>query len=111
MRLKHNQVANNLHSYWDRGAGLWSGKWHAKQVKQAARQLAKQYPCKQSKQILNPEQWAQESHILAIKYAYAYSANSTISPDYKAIAQRLTARRSALAACRLAAVLNSIVLD
>ncbi len=109
VRLKHNHVANNLHAYWDRGAGLWSGKLHAKQVKQLASKLAQSYPCESSKNTLNPEKWAKESNVLAIKYAYSYSTNGTTSPDYMAVAQRVSARRAALAACRLAAVLNSIV--
>ena len=110
VRLKQNHVANNLHAYWDRGAGLWSGKWSAKKVQRMAVKLAQLYPCRQEDNYLDPSAWAQESYAIGSKFAYNYSENHILSADYQSTAQNIIAKRTALSACRLAAVLNDIAL-
>ncbi len=104
--LHKNRMGKNLHSYWDKGAGLLVGKRRYGHVwiKQKAMRIEHYWPCNMRQMDLNPMHWAQESNVLAIQTAYAYS------PDihYQLEAQQLVEKRIALAGCRLASTLMAL---
>ena len=108
--LKHNPIARNLHSYWDKGAGLLTGKKQnsALQIQKMAIKLAEQYPCAVSID-LKPKRWAYESNQLAALYVYRpLTEKAGLNSDYQKAAQSIAAKQIALAGCRLGALLNQI---
>lgn len=106
VRLHRNKVAKNLHAYWDKGAGLFTGKRQYGQawIKQKAKAINTRWPCSSVEIDLNSMHWAEESNAIAKRYAYTLPINQ----DYQAHAQMLIEQRIALAGCRLAAVLNQV---
>ena len=109
LALGKNSVAGNLHGYWDKGAGLLKVKSLRGQKlnKQADFLLAKS-PCKPEKNILSPQEWALESHQLAIKVAYTIHYGQKPNKIYQRKVKQIAEERIVLAGCRLAAILNDI---
>lgn len=101
--LYKNKVANNLHAYWDKGAGLLIGKrrFGTKWIKMHAKALEKQYPCSLDLANTNVSYWAQESHDIAVRMAYA----PALKPD---LIQMIVQQRIATAGCRLACILHQV---
>ncbi|WP_133127243.1 S1/P1 nuclease [Legionella nagasakiensis] len=110
VHLGNNPVADNLHAYWDKGGGLLLGKRHYSRhyVIKWTSAIEKQYPCKPASIDIEPNHWAEESHKLAVKYAYTIKNNEIPTVQYQRNAQKIVKQRLALAGCRLAAVLNQI---
>lgn len=110
VRLRHNKVANNLHAYWDRGAGLLVGKrrYGRAWIKKRAIALAQQWPCHNANLDPVPMHWARESHALAIDTAYQLPYANRDNFYYQKKAQTVIEPRLVLAGCRLASVLNHI---
>lgn len=108
--LGNNPVATNLHSYWDKGGGfLTTGKHYSKiQLSQKAYNIEKHWPCNPQKMNLNPRIWAQESHQIAVSYAYQIKAGQKPDKRYQHMVKSFTEKRIALAGCRLAALLNRL---
>ena len=101
--LHKNPVAKNLHSYWDKGAGLFVGKRRYGQawIKNKAAAIEQRWPCNPSLADLNAMHWAHESNALAMQTVYQRS----IDLHYQQVAQQIVEQRIALAGCRLAAVM------
>lgn len=106
--LGRNRVAANLHAYWDKGGGLLVKSRHFshKQFLKTARKIEEKWPCDTAKLNLLPEQWAKESHQIAIQHAYSLKAGQKPDRQYQHNVKFLTEQRIALAGCRLAALLN-----
>jgi hypothetical protein len=109
VRLAKNPLARNLHQYWDKGGGFLTTKPYTnKQLKRRALTIEKKWPCELASMNLNPEVWANESHRLAVEKAYLIKAGQKPDKKYQYMVKRITEERLALAACRLAAILNKI---
>lgn len=105
-RLKHNEVGDNLHSYWDKGAGLLLNNSTL-----TARQIESAYPCSAFQSSLDSSQWMEESYQLAIKKVYAIQEGHKPSKNYQKTAQKIAKKRIAQAGCRLASLLNQMDLE
>ncbi|KTD11165.1 3'-nucleotidase/nuclease [Legionella gratiana] len=103
-----NPVGNNLHKYWDNGAGFFLGKYDAKQVKKTARDLEQKLPCSGISTQVEPKKWAKMSHKLALKNVYQLNPKESPSEHYQTNAQMLVQKQVVYAGCRLAAVLNKL---
>jgi hypothetical protein len=110
--LKPSQEGNNLHAYWDNGAGLFNAKntrYTNQKIRQMALQIQKQYPRKSM--ALGGEdiaKWAKQSHKLAKKQAYKIEENSKPSSAYRNKAREAAKQQIALAGYRLAYLLNNL---
>ena len=107
--LGKNPFGNNLHHYWDIGGGAFLGKTKKRQLQTKAHLLEMQMPCNVADKHKKPEQWADESHKLAVTQAYTIRPGSVPSEKYQLNAQQVSQQRVALAGCRLAALLNRSV--
>lgn len=103
----------NIHAFWDSTAGLLeevsTDQWQSK-VPGYAQRLKKDFPKLQYAQTLNtsPEQWAEESFKLALKYGYTtLPPEGLIDERYRREAQRVIAERLALGGYRLGYLLNT----
>ena len=105
VKLRKNKIANNLHAYWDKGAGLLVGKrrYGDAWIKQKANVIEQRWPCNIGVIDLNPMHWAQESNALAIDRVYV------LPPDKQnqRAAQQMVEQRIALAGCRLAGLMST----
>ncbi len=108
--LHKNKIAKNLHSYWDKGAGLFVGKRRYGQawIKQKATAIEQLWPCSMARADLNAMHWAQESNALVVQNVYAVSNGNTLDERYQLTAQKIIEQRIALAGCRLAGLMNEI---
>lgn len=108
--LGGNRVANNLHAYWDRGAGFLvnHGRRHPRTLKRKAAVILRHYPCVIEKVSLNPAIWANESFQLAKVQAYTLHPHDKPSRDYQLQTRRTSEARLALAGCRLGAMLKDL---
>lgn len=111
--LGKNEIADNLHAYWDRGAGLFSAKnkrYTNRAIKQLARTLEKDYP-KASFVLGNSDfrRWAAQSHRLAKTNAYQTEEGKKPTKHYRQTVGEKTKQQVALAGYRLAQLLNAIV--
>ncbi|HLB56266.1 MAG TPA: S1/P1 nuclease [Coxiellaceae bacterium] len=114
--LIHSPIANNLHQLWDRGVGLFYSapnnyQFHYLQVEKIATKWMNEYPTPFfAKQLAEktPTQWAQESHQIAITFAYTLAENSVPSEMYISNAQPLVREQTVLAGYRLANLLNQL---
>ncbi|HHF7375306.1 S1/P1 nuclease [Legionella bozemanae] len=106
--LGKNPVGNNLHQYWDNGAGFFLGQFDEARVKNTALQLEQKMPCSMIGAEIKPAKWAKMSHKLAIKNVYQLNPNETPSDKYQENAQQLIQKQATYAGCRLAALLNKI---
>ncbi len=107
-------IANNLHQLWDRGLGLFYSApgnyaFHYYQVEKIAQQWMSQYPITHALQIQSPAQWAEESHRIAITFAYTLPENTAPSQQYIQQGQQIVEQQSVLAGDRLADILNHIL--
>lgn len=110
LELGKNPLADNLHYYWDQGGGFLAGqkRYSPTQLIKLARDIEKKYPCNPEKIIINPEQWARESHKLAVSSAYKINAGETPDNAYQEDVQKISQKQIVLAGCRLAAILNQL---
>lgn len=106
-RLPKNPVATNLHAYWDKGAGLLT-RMNNRDIKQYAAKIEARWPCSKERTQQDPMLWAEESHAIAIHYAYAFQNTTPLDAIYQRSAPALVEERIALAGCRLSAVLNEV---
>jgi len=110
LRLGKNAIATNLHFYWDSGGGYFipHRQYSNAQIQQMARQLEALMPCSTDEMDNNPNQWAKESHELAITLAYHINAGDVPDQKYQEATQAISKERMAIAGCRLASLLNQI---
>ena len=111
LSLGRNPVAKNLHSYWDKGAGLLITKrrLNPAQISKRAFNIEHRWPCQMNAVDLNPTHWTDESHALAVNSAYkALPKDNRPDKKYQQLVKKLADQRIALAGCRLAALLNRI---
>lgn len=106
--LAANKEGNNLHRYWDNGAGLLKNSKKA-QITAKAQQLSTQWSCSKAGMESKPEQWIKAAHQLAVSQAYNTATNKRPTKHYQLNAQRITEQQIAYAGCRLAYVLNSTI--
>jgi hypothetical protein len=106
--LGTNDIGANLHKYWDNGAGFYLGRSKIAQIQVKARMLEKKWPCSQLDLKQTPEQWSRASYELALTQAYQINPNDTPGNQYQVNAQAVVQKQTALAGCRLAALLNRI---
>ncbi|KTD50975.1 S1/P1 nuclease [Legionella quateirensis] len=107
-KLAHNPIGDNLHKYWDNGAGSLTGQSKQFQVKNKARQLEQKWPCSEAVKEKNPRKWINASHQLALNKVYKVAQNKIPGKRYQLEAQNITQKQILLAGCRLATVLNGI---
>lgn len=109
-------VGDNLHQFWDRGAGLFLSspgnyQFHYQQIQQIAQNWMRQYPRQFFAAQLKEEssmQWAQDSHRMA-QLAYTTPMDAAPSNAYVQQSQTVVRERVVLAGDRLADVLNRIL--
>ena len=98
--------ANNLHTFWDQGLGVFNSNTAA-----LAKKIEAQYPPEYFAAQLkdsNPKDWAQESYQIARDFAYTTRENKTPNAAYIAQGQQIAKQRVALAGYRLAQILNQL---
>jgi len=102
--LTDNTIAPNLHAYWDRGAGLLSEKKHysLQQISMLAAALDVTWPCENTE--INPQQWAQASHKIAVQEVYQFP----VDDKYQQRAIKISELQISLAGCHLAMLLNKL---
>jgi len=112
----NSPIARNLHSYWDRGAGLFRTfgvKYPLtnKNIKNAARLIERLYPAKSfGKKIQdeNPTNWTLTGFNIAKKYVYQLGNSNKPSKHYQQQAQMIVEQSIALAGYQLAYLLNDM---
>ncbi len=102
-----------LHPLWDQGLGLlkYKRKRITKQVLQLSDQIQQKFPQNHFavKQLLfNPVSWAQQSHQMAVNFAYKTPENQRPNQQYLDKGRIIVMQQLALAGYRLARLLNSI---
>lgn len=107
-KLAHNPIGDNLHKYWDNGAGILNGQSTQFQVKNKARQLEQKWACSEANKEKNPRKWINASHKLALNKVYKVVQNKIPGKRYQMEAQNITQKQILFAGCRLATVLNGI---
>lgn len=108
-KLAKNPIGDNLHQYWDNGAGILIGPSKKFQVQNKAHQLEQKWSCKQAITEKKPKKWVNETHKIALTQVYATSPYKIPSKRYQLQAQNITQKQIHLAGCRLASLVNSIV--
>jgi S1/P1 Nuclease len=103
-----------LHAYWDRIFGGYSSVFGAMFDADEKGGLASVAPDAAKALILDPDIWAQESFELAKQKAYAAPIRSDktavpLTSDYEANARNVARNQAALAAARLANLLNLLL--
>ena len=114
-KVRYGKV-KNLHSLWDRGAGLFykyykNYPWQPWQIRDVARRFEHQYSMLQyleTKQDSEPDAWANESYQLAIIHVYDLVYDKKPSKSYIKKAQSLVQQRITIAGYRLAILLNQL---
>jgi len=106
--LRKNPIGNNLHQYWDNGAGVLIGQSKKFQLRNKALQLESKWSCKLANTKKTPYQWIKDSHQLAVTEVYAINSHKVPSKRYQLKAQNITQKQILYAGCRLATVLNNI---
>lgn len=109
----------NLHALWDRGLGLfkvYDQRYPLRRgnIRKLAHQIELDFPEKKfSARYLNrrPNFWAQESRVLAVRYAYKLKENTHPSNPYRQRGKKIVKKRLALAGYRLANELNRLYKD
>jgi len=111
----------NLHSYWDAGGGLFGFRDVGRPLNDNRRKMLVTYANKimsdypKSAMVneindLKPDNWAKEGFNLAKMHVYQGIKEDVIpSEPYQANAQKVSARRIALAGYRLAKLLNKVL--
>lgn len=108
-----SKLADNLHSYWDQGVGLWPVSLRGAALNSLAESLMQQYPpsyfARQLKQW-DPAQWAQDSFHLAQTVVYpGITEHSRPSADYDKLGQTEAAKQIVLAGYRCGMLLNHML--
>lgn len=102
----------NLHALWDMGGGLFAAKvpgdLRAKErlALELAARLARGPVPHDKVQIDDPMMWALESFALAKHKAYSLPSQAVLTPSYLQMCRDVSAAQSALAARRLAHLVN-----
>ncbi len=114
-------VPDNLHWYWDSAAGAFNFWSPQRPLEERNRRLldayatavTTAYPAEKLAEAreLNPDKWAQESHMLAANVVYNLPENSIPTDEYNTRARAVARQRIALAGYRLAEVLNQLFPD
>lgn len=106
--LGKNSIGENLHRYWDNGAGILMPQRKKIQIQKKARLLERKWSCTLPNTIQNPEQWIKESNQLAVSKAYKIRRGSKPGRRYQLQAQKIVEKQLVFAGCRLSMVLNNI---
>ncbi|CAM2903099.1 S1/P1 nuclease [Legionella worsleiensis] len=106
--LAHNPIGDNLHKYWDNGAGILIGKNTPAKLRNKARQLEKRWSCSEADKVIKPQEWIKSSHQLALTRVYTLKQYQVPDKRYQMEAQTITQKQLFFAGCRLANVLNNI---
>jgi hypothetical protein len=106
--LTKTPIGQNLHQYWDNGAGVLLGQTQLFQIRNKATQLEHKWSCSIAKDQINPQKWVNEAHKLALTQVYSTPAYRTPGKRYQLNVQSISQRQILLAGCRLANVLNMI---
>ncbi|KTC65107.1 3'-nucleotidase/nuclease (plasmid) [Legionella adelaidensis] len=107
--LGENPVADNLHSYWDKGGGLLSQHYSNHQFETFVAEIERKWPCaKLNQESKSAKLWGDESHRLAKEVAYQLGVGEIPSSQYQQTVKNISEERISLAGCRLASVLNGI---
>ncbi|MFN7096285.1 MAG: S1/P1 nuclease [Gammaproteobacteria bacterium] len=105
-------IANNLHSYWDQGGGVFpESSMSETQLKVIAIKIEHDYPettFGAKATDLNPINWSHESQQLAQNIVYKLPENVVPNKVYTKIAQQTAEQQAALAGYRLANLLNQM---
>ena len=99
----------NLHSFWD-SAGGWLKRftWNQKPRLAEKIQELKNDDCDWQQVNLDPKLWVEQSHQLAIKYAYFPPRQKYKFSKYTENTQQVAKLQMRIAACHLAAMLNTL---
>lgn len=117
--LIQTPIANNLHSYWNKGLGLLYNPdkhyFDYFKVVQLVNIWAQETRNDLSiqKEITNdpkPSQWAQESHQIALENAYKISPGEKPTKKYIADGRKIVRRQIMLAGNRLAIILQKLAI-
>jgi hypothetical protein len=114
--LIQSPIAQNLHHLWDQGVGLFHLKGQKyplsnRNITRLSRRIAKEYPVGVFSRALADHKvrdWTRESYEEASSIAYTIPYNSKPTSRYVTLGQRISAQRIALAAYRVATVLNHL---
>ncbi len=106
--LGKNNIAENLHQYWDRGAGFFIGSNKTQEIINKAHELEQQWACATVINKKKPEQWAKSSHDLAVTQVYQINPNETPNKQYQLNAQNIAQKQALIAGCQLAYILNKL---
>jgi hypothetical protein len=115
--ITHNKNYDNLHAYWDDGLGLFDERCgfsssKSKRAKCFAEKFQKTYPINyfgDKSNNLNPEDWTQESFIIAKNSVYQTPENQPVSQTYINNNQEIIEQQITLAGYRLANSLNKLL--
>jgi hypothetical protein len=110
---------DNLHAFWDGGVRMFDGPKFLRPlnatdkaaIQAFAKSFTKSYPPSYFGVKTNNFKfmdWANESHVLAVKYAYSMKENTEPTSTYVKNSQSACKRQMALAGYRLANLLNDI---
>lgn len=106
-----SDTADNLHEYWDEGAGLFpAARLSDKKIQALAKAIEASYPqstLTPAVTDLNPQDWATEGKGIATT-AYTLATNAVPSSSYAQAVHAIAERQAALAGYRLANILNGI---
>lgn len=110
--LLQDSLYSNLHAFWDAGCGLWSQNipLSRRQLQDLAKAWQAQYPQEVFAGALaqkDPLTWAEDSHALAVKYAYEVTPKHYLTVEAKKNAQIICQKQIVLAGYRLAQSLNA----
>lgn len=101
--VKYKDEEIRLHKVWDGTlVDLIDSNW---------KRVITKLPALEGAELREPVAWAEQSHSLAINYAYTTPKNKELSEAYLKQATKVTAEQLSLAAWRLAQWLNNIWLD
>lgn len=110
--LLQDNLYPNLHAFWDGGCGLWPQNisLNKREVRTLAKEWQALYPPQKFTDALadnDPLNWAQDSHLLAIKYAYEAAPQHYLNLKTQKNAQIICQKQIILAGYRLAQNLNA----
>jgi hypothetical protein len=106
--LGPNEVADNLHGFWDKGGGVLSKHYNSKQYRDLVADIETKWPCKEPQASEKPIDWAEQAHALAVNIAYQLEPGEIPLKYYQENAVLLSLEQISLASCRLAFLLNDI---
>lgn len=104
-------LADNLHSYWDQGLGLFAPPVSRDAVQRWATAWIQNYPqgrLASEIKVQDPQRWAQAGLQLAQTVAFTLSAHSRPTAAYTELGQATAERQIVLAGYRCATLLNQI---